>query len=192
MTYFRILKNFTWYWYTLNSVLANLLSLENNQPTDEFKLRLIRVVALCHSMPTDCKVIILGGLTGDNSISEAKAGANFLVEQGIEEQVITTEDHSRHTLENLQNARELLSDMSESINATEAIIISSRYHLHRILTLGKGLNLMLYPVAAEGNFKLSLLNLLLLLKETYYLHWYWSGKIWVFITVNKKSQARIS
>ncbi len=177
---------------TCQTILVAGLRLENNQPTDEFKLRLNRVVALCKTMSAETKIIILGGLTGDNSISEAKAGAKFLIEQGIDEQAITTEDHSRHTLENLQNARVLLTGMTSSNNSTEAIIISSRYHLHRILTLGKGLNLTLYPVAAEGDFNQSFLNLLLLLKETYYLHWYWSGKIWVFITLNKKSQARIS
>ena len=171
------------------------LRLENNQPTDEFKTRLKRVVLLFNTRP-ESQIIILGGLTGDNAISEAQAGASYLIEQGIDVKYVIKEDQSRHTLENLQNARLLLkSQFPQEPSLPEdndAVIISSRYHLYRIITLAQGLDLKLQPIAAEEQFKLSFFNLLRLIKEAYYLHWYWSGKIWVFITVNKKSKARIT
>ncbi|MCW8929520.1 MAG: YdcF family protein, partial [Gammaproteobacteria bacterium] len=173
-----------------NLLIAGL-RLENDQPTEEFKARLNRVVALFSSMPNSGEIIILGGLTGGNTISEAQAGGDYLVAQGVDEKAIVLEDQSRHTLENLQNARVLLEhsfakDSTAPIDS-EAVIISSRYHLYRIITLAKGLNMALEPIAAEDCFRMSFLNFLRLLKEAYYLHWYWSGKLWVYITANKKS-----
>ena len=138
------------------------------------------------------QVIILGGLTGANQISEAQAGADYLVARGMNCRQIILEEQSRHTLENLQNARTLLLNHPAESREFNAAIISSRYHLYRVITLTRGLNLSLQPVAAEDHFSFSFLNLLRVMKEAYYLHWYWSGKLWVFITANKKSQARIS
>ncbi len=176
------------------------LRLENELPTDEFIVRLDRAMSLyqqAEAAGQDSLIIILGGLAGDNKISEAQSGADYLIAQGVEKKQIMTEDHSRHTLENLQNARKILLNLSmnhetELPCALSAGVISSRYHLFRIMTLGRGLNLNLEPVAAEAVFSLSWINLLRLFKEAYYLHWYWSGKLWVLITANKKSQARIT
>lgn len=184
-----------------NTLLVAGLRLENDQPVEEFKTRLNRVLTLSQSTQKENEVhriIILGGLTGNNNMTEARAGADYLMAQGIAAERIILEDHSRHTLENIQNARILL--LNESIETGHTMpvsemsvaIISSRYHLYRILTLARGLNLFLQPVAAEDDFSLSFINVLRLFKEAYYLHWYWSGKLWVMITGNKKSQARIS
>ncbi len=185
---------------TKKTCLVAGLRLDNEQPTEGFIARLDRVLCLsqqANSAGDEIQIIVLGGLTGDNRISEAQAGADYLRTQGIDEKLITTEDDSRHTLENLQNARKLLLNLSQNSEANispalSVAIVSSRYHLYRIMTLGRGLNLILTPIAAEDKFNLSLINLLRLFKEVYYLHWYWSGKLWVLLTGNKKSQARIT
>ncbi len=182
------------------TVLIAGLCLDKNQPVEEFKMRLKRVLELQHELNNDMRndmrtaklqVIILGGLTGANQISEAQAGADYLVARGMNGRQILLEEQSRHTLENLQQARILLLTEFDAIDENIALI-SSRYHLYRLLTLAKGLNLNLQPVAAEEDFKFSFLMWLKVMKEAYFLHWYWSGKLWVFITVNKKSKARIS
>ena len=206
---------------TKKTLLIAGLRLENDQPVDEFKTRLNRVLSLfeliakegANKQPlitrADVQIIILGGLTGGNKVSEARSGAYYLIAQGIDAGQIVMEDQSRHTLENLQNARALLlnqsaeldnsdivsqlsSQLSPQASGLNAAIITSRYHLYRVITLASGLNLTLQPIAAEERFNLSFINLLRLFKEAYYLHWYWSGKLWVFITANKKSQARIT
>lgn len=185
-----------------NILLIAGLRLQNNQLTAEFKQRLERARVLADSVAMDeLQIIILGGCTGSNQISEARAGADFLLSQGLDAKTLILEEQSRHTLENLQNARILLTEQRTSAvceNASaeysdlSAVIISSRYHLYRLLTLSRGLQMNLLPVAAEECFELSLGNLLRVLKEVYYLHWYWSGKLWVFITANKKSRVRIT
>lgn len=183
------------------TILIAGVCLENNQPTDEFKCRLNRAVCLVQqnmaraTTQAEVQIIILGGYTGNNRISEARAGADYLITQGIDAEQIVTEEQSRHTLENMQNARALLLNklLSQRFSQlSEPVIISSRYHLYRVLTLARGLKMTLLPVAAEEHFTVSVANLLRLLKEAYYLHWYWSGKLWVFITASKKSRARIT
>lgn len=178
-------------------ILIAGLCLQNNQVTGEFQNRLDRAITLEHEQSEEDsnndRIIILGGLTADNQISEARAGADYLLRQGVAEKKIMLEDQSRHTLENMQHARTLLRTMLASGKKLpqDWVIVSSRYHLYRILTLAKGLKMTLQPVAAEQSFVFSLPILFLLIREAYYLHWYWSGKLWVFITANQKSQARI-
>lgn len=178
-------------------VLVAGLCLQHNQVTGEFQNRLDRAIALEHERSEEDsnndRIIILGGLTADNQISEARAGADYLMRQGIAEKKIMLEDQSRHTLENMQHARTLLRTTLASGKQLpqDLIIVSSRYHLYRVLTLAKGLKMTLQAIAAEQSLVFSLPVLFLLIREAYYLHWYWSGKLWVFITANQKSQARI-
>jgi len=180
---------------TLSSVLIAGLCLQHNLPTKEYKIRLQRVFELTQKFKQSINIIILGGITGKNTLSEAQAGANYLFEKGIPGTQIIVEEQSRHTLENLQNARSILNQPKHACitNSKQSIaIVSSRYHLYRILTLANGLGMNLQPVAAEAQFSWSLIILLRIMKEAYFLHWYWSGKLWVYMTANKKSKARIS
>ena len=187
----------------VKAVLIAGLCLKNNHLNEEYKMRLDRLVTLLADLKNKPHIIILGGLTGGNTLSEAQAGANYLIAQGIKTEQIILEDQSRHTLENLQNARSILlnvllqSDLTNTrakhkMSAKDVAIISSRYHLYRILTLAEGMQMTLQPIASENTFSFSFLMLMRMLKEAYFLHWYWSGKLWVFITANKKSKARIS
>jgi vancomycin permeability regulator SanA len=166
------------------------LCLKNNLPIEEYNVRLDRVTQLMIDGTEPEKILILGGITGYNRISEAQAGADYLQQQGVPESLIILEDQSRHTLENMQHARSLL--VSQVGSENNALIISSRYHLYRILTLAKGLGMQLMPVAAEKQFRLDSGTCLLIIKEAYFLHWYWSGKIWVYITANRHSRNRIT
>lgn len=166
------------------------LCLSNNLPQAEYKTRLDRVLQLLATGIVPDKILILGGITDNNQVSEAKAGADYLQQQGVTESMIILEDRSKHTLENMQHARSLLELKTRSSH--NALIISSRYHLYRILTLAKGLGMQLLPVAAEDQLSLNARTCLLVLKEAYFLHWYWSGKLWVLLTGNRHSKARIS
>ena len=196
------------------AVLVAGLCLQDNQPVEEFKVRLNRAIALVHvrantrvnkedeNAAIKRPIILLGGMTGDNQISEAQAGADYLIAYGVNAERIILEDQSRHTLENLQHARNVL--VSHSLSCEQqneqqwqtmsepVVIISSRYHLYRVLTLASGLQMTLQPIAAEETFSLSTRMWLRVFKEAYYLHWYWSGKLWLIITANNKSKARIS
>ncbi len=160
--------------------------LQNNQPDHEYRTRLQRANVLL-TADSQHHVLILGGQTGDASISESQAGKNYLVQQGIAEQRIQTEARSRNTLENLKEARKLFAE-----EVMDATLISNRYHLARISAMARGFGLRIHCCAAEASFEPSPRVLLKLLFEAVYLHWYFTGKYWARLTHNKRMLDRIS
>ncbi len=158
--------------------------LKDNHISSRFQQRLDRAATL--KRPGQV-IMILGGRTGTNTLSEAAAGKAYLVAQGIPENEIGVEDKSRHTLENLRNAR---SRMAET-DTGRILVITNRYHLARSYIMGRGLGLNLDTCAAESMFKPSRSDRLLILREAFFLHWYHVGRIWSEWTGNQKSLAHI-
>lgn len=176
---------------TTNSAHERLLlvfgkQLQNNLPDQEYQARLLRACTLLNSDPHR-HVLILGGQTGNASISESQAGRDFLVLQGIAQGRIQLEDRSRNTLENIKEAIKLM-DLSN----TSVTLISNRYHLARIATMARGFGLQVHCCAAENFFHLSPMIGLRLIIEAAYLHWYFTGKYWAQLTNNQRMLDRIS
>ncbi len=160
-------------------VLIAGLRLHNNQISLEFKQRLERAKQL----PGRPVIILLGGVTANNTVSEARAGELYLLQQGVEAERIIKEQQSRHTLENMQYAYALLRpDHPEAI-----AVISSRYHLYRLSILARSAGIKAIPVAAESRLRVNGIIVMRMLKEAYYLHWFFSGKLWLWIS-NKCSK----
>ena len=166
-------------------ILIPGLKLENNNIMSDFSLRLQRALSLYNSGNKQQKLIILGGITHKNSISEAEAGARYLLKYKIKSNNIILENQSQNTMENLKNAREIISSSS-------CFLISNRFHLYRIKCFARGLNLTITPIAAEEHFNLSIKMLLDCFKEAYFVHWYFSGKLWLLLSGDKSSKAYIS
>jgi len=154
--------------------------LAKGEPDNDYVQRLTRAGTLLNNQSAN-RVLILGGVTGDVSISEATAGKNFLLKQSITDERILIEDQSRFTLENLQHAREMLSKM-ENHTSTHTVI----------LAMATGMKIHHKLCAAEEKLDFGVKHRLKLLVETYYLHWYYSGKYWSVWTNNKKWLQRIS
>ena len=165
--------------------------LVKGKPDDDYIHRLKRAKVLLNNQSANW-VAILGGITGEVSISEATAGKNFLLENGVTENQILIEDKSRFTLENLQLAREMLSKMESDSSGQTIILISNRYHLARAHAMANGMKINHQLCAAEEKLDFGVKHSLKLLIEAYYLHWYYSGKYWSLWTNNKKWLQRIS
>jgi Uncharacterized conserved protein len=133
------------------------------------------------------RILIVGGRTGTAAASEADAGRRFLADCGVPSESILLEEQSRHTLENLRHARAAL-----NLGTTRFVLITSRYHLARSVTLAEGLDLRPLPCAAEERLTYDPSTLFRLAREAYFLHWYHVGKTWSQWTGNTKSMARIS
>jgi len=166
-------------------ILVLGVKLNNNNINTDFSLRLNRALSLFQYYKQRHQIIILGGITHNNSISEAQAGCHYLLNQKVSSKQILLEDRSQHTLENLSKARKL-------IDSASSVVVSNRYHLYRTLCLAKGLNLDIHPIGAEPRLELSIQTFFHCLREAYFVHWYWSGKLWVFLTGNQASRARIT
>lgn len=76
-------------------------------------------------------IAVCTGAKGDNEpVSEAKGGADYLIQRGISEERILIEDQSFNTIENLANAKKLLKE--RGIHEEDSVVIvSADYHLYR-------------------------------------------------------------
>lgn len=144
-----------------------------DQPDIEYRARLDRLLQ-CGSQ----NAILMGGQTG-GSISEAQAGYDYLLARGFDTECLYLEIDSQNTLENLKNARQLLTRQN-------TVIISNRYHLARCSALATSLGIGHQLCAAENSFRCNPENLLKCLLETFYLHWFYSGKGWALLTRNHR------
>lgn len=77
----------------------------------------------------DLICVVAGGKGEDEPVSEAKAMKDALVEMGIKEERIITEDDSESTEENIAFSARLLSDMG--IEAKEIALVTDGFHLYR-------------------------------------------------------------
>ncbi|MBO6040688.1 MAG: YdcF family protein [Oscillospiraceae bacterium] len=97
-----------------------------------------------------CKVkpIIIpsGGRGVDESISEAQAMKNYLLDHGIPEEKILLEDASATTRENLLNSKALI-DAGEGGKRTA--LVSSNYHIYRCLRLARQVGLKCTGIGAR-------------------------------------------
>lgn len=163
----------------------------NGKPDHDYTQRLNRARHLLKNQSAD-RVAILGGITGKLPVSEAAAGRSYLIEQGVADQQILVEDQSRHTLENLQLAREMLAKHDRHSSNHAVILISNRYHLARAHAMASGMKIDHGLCAAEERWNISPRLCLKLFLEAYYLHWYYAGKYWSIWTNNKKWLRRIT
>lgn len=159
----------------------------NNKIDADYTARLDRAENLVTSVDIE-KILVLGGKTGKASITEAVAGKEYLVSHGVTESLIHLEQSSRHTLENLKNVL----DVIRASGQPNVTLISNRYHLARCAVMAKGFGLTPVLCAAEEHFEFSLRNLANIVTEAFFLHWYYTGKGWAFITRNKRMLDRIS
>lgn len=163
------------------------MRLKGGEVAAGYAARLDRAAALMAVNPA-CKALLLGGTTDAGPHSEALAGQRYLAARGVAPARLLLEDRSRHTLENLREARQLLA----AGNFDPPLLVTSRYHLARSAAIAEGLGLPHRLCAAEPELNLDAPTMLRLLKESYHLHWYYTGKLWARLTGNRKMLARIS
>lgn len=173
---------------TPGSVLVVLgMRLSKGSVTDDYVRRLERAIKLYYD-DNNRYILIVGGLTDASLLTEASRGSEYLISCGVRPEQIFIEDASRHTLENLRNARAVM----ESNNFAKFTIITNRYHLARSLIIAEGLGMNPDLCGAEDCFKLAMTRLPCLLLEAYYIHWYRTGTIWSRLIRSEKSLERIS
>ena len=147
------------------------MRLQNGCIAPDYASRLTRAILLQRQNPQG-NILVLGGVTGAGEISEAQAGKDYLMDAGIPRTCIHTEDASRHTLENLRQARAILGTALNNQN----VLITSRFHLARCHAFSAGLGIPHHLCAADDVLPMNLRTLMRLLGEAYYLHWYVVGK----------------
>lgn len=161
--------------------------LESGAPGRGYRLRLLRALRLARRDP-EARVLLLGGQTSPDAPSEAAAGAEFLRRRGMPADRIQTEDASRHTLENLRNARDLLAAQPQR-GDVPLVLITSRFHLARAVAMARGMGLRVRPCPAEISPRVSAARLA---RECWMLHWYHVGRGFARLIRHRGMLERIS
>lgn len=184
---YRMAKYSTTYVDNIDALLLLGMRLKNNAINKLYQQRLDKAVELL-DRSKNLNVIILGGLTGNSEITEAEAGKQYLLSKKISANRIITEQHSRHTLENLKSAKKLI----VKLKLQKTALLTNRFHLFRATTLAKGFKIFSTPCAAENIFPNQLWNLSRIVIEAFFIHWYFVGKAFAYATKNKIMINRIS
>ncbi len=86
------------------------------------------------------KIIICGGVVIEEIPSFAEIMKDFLVEIGMDEKFIITENRSLNTYENIKYAKPILKEL----NIKNSLLVTSSYHMYRSLAICKKLNVGVY------------------------------------------------
>lgn len=95
----------------------------------------------------DSIAILCGGQGAGENISEAECMKRWLIDHGIAESRLIKEDQSENTRENLQNAAKILGVNSE--NPTQAVVVSTGFHLFRSKKICSFEGFQTYGIAAQ-------------------------------------------
>jgi uncharacterized SAM-binding protein YcdF (DUF218 family) len=158
------------------------------EPDREFGERLDRAAALWRTNPPRNVVLLGGGPPGVASEAEV-ARAGLLARGMVEDPPWLLEAHSRDTLQNLRNARDLLDAME---HRGRVMLLSSRYHLAGCALLARQLGLEAQPVAAEERLRVGPRMLLRLAGEAGYVCLTDIGTRWVRLIGARRALERIT
>ena len=131
-------------------------ALQGDEPSLTLIRRLDGALAYLEQYP-DSVAIVSGGMGRGETIPEAQAMHDFLVEHGIEEERILVEDQATSTMENLQFSFDLIRKQHRDPNGNVAIV-SSAYHLYRAKYMARQLGVEAVGVAAPWGYFFVMLN----------------------------------
>lgn len=82
----------------------------------------------------DMTVVVSGGQGPDEHVTEARAMADYLMEQGVEEERILLEEASHNTVQNLRYTARLLEEEGYDMEQ-DIVVVSNGFHLTRVRML---------------------------------------------------------
>lgn len=126
--------------------------LTHDKPGSVLRRRLNSAVEILNEK--DSAVCIVTGCQGENeSVSEASAMRDYLIEKGIDEERIFVEDRARNTIENIEYSKDLADSVAPN---SRLVLVSSAFHVPRIMMIAKSMSLHCDYVFAENSKPLSL------------------------------------
>lgn len=156
--------------------------LEAGRPSAVYRARLERAAALARR---DGGLRLL--LAGGGEPSEAVVGRDWLVaEHGLSPERIGLEETSTDTFENLRHARTLLPERARTG------IVTSRFHVARVMVYARQLGMTAQPVPAEPSWRPTAGNLVAGLREAAFLCWFACGRFWARLARRGQLLERIS
>lgn len=172
-----------------DAVLVLGRELEDDGISEVFRARLEHGAALWRDGWAE-RLVVSGGRTGTASRSEAAAGREHLVALGVPAAAIAIEERSRHTLDNLVNAR----DTARRLGWPRILLVSDPLHLARARALARGLELdvlcspALLSPPRRGSFRWWARAA----REAFLIHWYHTGLAYCRLIRSERLLSRVS
>lgn len=119
----------------LDYIMVLGAGLNGERPSYTLELRLERALAYLLAHP-DTKILVTGGQSSSEVISEAESMKNWLVEHDIDEANILIEDQSTTTAENMQFSFPLVVQDTDK-RELHVGIVTNNFHVYRSLKLAE-------------------------------------------------------
>ncbi len=117
----------------LNYLIVLGAQVREDGPSPVLQYRLDTAISYLQEHP-ETKVIVTGGQGGNEPASEASVMRLYLMEKGISEKQILTEDQSTSTVENLSFSKQFLDAECDSVG-----IVTNNFHVYRSLRIANRL-----------------------------------------------------
>ncbi len=116
-------------------------------PSPALKERLNKTLEYLESNP-DATTIVCGGQGHNEDITEALAMETFLVDKGIDNNLVIKEEYSTSTFENIKNAREIIGETDDRQDI-KVLLVTSDFHVFRSKFLAERLGFKAYGLGAK-------------------------------------------
>ena len=127
-----------------------------DQPSLTLERRLEGALEYLNAYP-DSVAIVSGGMGAGETVTEAQAMHDWLVEHGIPEERILLEDKATSTMENLENSFAIIRARGDEPDGNVAVV-SSAYHLYRSKLMARSQGVEAAGVAAPWGYFLVMIN----------------------------------
>ena len=135
---------------TENTIVILGCKVRDGEPSLMLQKRLDSALQYLKQHP-DVPVIVCGGQGIDEKISEAQCMAEYLTAHGIDESRIYRDDTSASTLENMENAKKIITEQGW---LPEITIVTDGYHQFRASNIAKSIGLSADAVSARTSWYL--------------------------------------
>ena len=111
--------------------------------------RIDKALEVYHKDPTPPILIPSGGQGTNETVSEARAMADYILSKGIPADKVLIEDKSTTTLENLKNSKALI---EEREGGRYVALVTSNYHVYRALRYCRKIDLKCTGIGSHVAF----------------------------------------
>ncbi len=116
------------------------------------------------------RILVTGGLSSEDAVSEAEAGAAYLQARGIPGAAILRDNQSRTTRQNLDNAAAVLGEARSG----PVLIVSDPLHMRRAMGMAAAAGLNAQPSPTPSSrYKSLATRLPFLAREVWFIHLHW-------------------
>ncbi len=151
------------------------LQLTQNKMALEYQHRIDAVISALQVSQPDM-VIFQGGITGNNTVTEASIGRDYFLSQSNQEAFshpkTILEDRSKNSLENLRNTREYLQSKALPL---KVVLVTSGYHLRRCRLTAENLGFKTEFLSKKLASPFTIRSFNKIILEAFLINWYQTG-----------------